>query len=104
MFLVAVVARPRTGIENTRLGMVRTYLRGIGVGMAVKGMSPLSSVGDTVASSGTRMKCMLCELFDACPPGFGVCVIPVTNHPTPEISATFFRESISRPIITEGYL
>ena len=70
--------------------------------MAAKGMSP--SVGGTVDSSNTGAKRMRCRRFDASPTGFGVYVILATDHWTFDVSATFFRESISRLIIMERYL
>ena len=96
------VRAPRTGIGGTKREMAQAHPRGIGGGMTVKGISP--SVGDTVASSDIGVKCMLCELFDVNSPEFGVYLMLVTDQPTPEVSVTFFRESISRPIITERYL
>ena len=97
------VRAPRTGIGGTKREMVQTHPRGIvGPGMAVKRIS--SSVGDTVASSDIGVKCTLCEPFDVNSPEFGVYLMLVTDHPTPEVSVTFFRESISRPVITGRYL
>lgn len=94
--------RPRTGIGSTQCELPQAHPLGIGGVMAVKEMSP--SADAKVASSGAGAKCMLCELFDVCPPGFWVYVMLAIDHPTSEVSATCFRESISRPIITERYL
>ena len=82
--------------------MTQAHPRGICFGVTTKGMSP--SVYDTVASSGAGAKCILCELPDVYTPGLGVYVVLVTDHPTAEVSATFLRETINRPIITERYL
>ena len=61
-------------------------------------------MGGVAVSSGTEKKRILCECFDARPPGFGVRVMVVTDHPTSRVPAAFLRESISRPIMTGMYL
>ena len=96
------VRAPWTGIGDTKREMAQAHPRGIGGGMAIKWISP--SVGDAAASSDIGAKCTLCELFDVNSPEFGVYLMLVTDHPTPKVSATFFRESISLSTITERYL
>lgn len=62
------------------------------------------SVGDPVASSGAGAKLMLCKVSDVCFPEFGVYAMLATDQPALEVSVTFLKESINRPIIMERYL
>ena len=47
---------------------------------------------------------MLYGYLDVCPAGFDVYAMLVSDHPSTEVSVAFFKESISRPIITVRYL
>jgi len=69
----------------------------------VEGWSPkgcLLQWGGTVGSLDAGAKRMWSRRFG----GFGVYVMLVMDHPTFDVSATFFKESISRLIIMERYL
>lgn len=63
-----------------------------------------SPVDDTVPSPNTEADCVLYGYLDVCPAGFDVYAILVSDHPSTEVSVAFFKESISRPIITVRYL
>lgn len=63
-----------------------------------RGMS--ASAGDATPSSDTGANCIPRKRFNVRSLGFEVCVVPVSDHSTSEVSTAFFKESISRPIIT----
>jgi hypothetical protein len=70
--------------------------------MVARGIS--LSVGGTVSSSDIAANCTQHECFHVLTPRSEVCVILVSDHPAVGLSAAFFKESISRPIIKGRYL
>ena len=71
--------------------------QGIEDGTTAKGMP--SSLGNTVSSSDSEANRTLFGRFGMRPTGFEARAVSVSDHPTSEVSAAFFKESISRLII-----
>ena len=72
-------------------------------GITAIGM-PSSSGGTAVTSSGTDANCIPRGDADVLYPELGVYVALASDHTTLDVSAAFFKESISRPIIMGMYL